>query len=112
MNYNLTINDREAFSYNLQAAWFEKAALFQTSPEAMGACFSAGLLADTQHPWEGAADYMDSIWDRYVLPILEGQKIIQVGHGHCPAPSCYWRIQYTNICSRCRGETVQKEDCC
>ena len=33
-------------------------------------------------------------------------------HYHCPAPGCYWRIQFIDTCSRCGGPTVQQEGCC
>jgi len=33
-------------------------------------------------------------------------------HYHCPAPTCYWRIQFGLTCSRCGGGTVRRADCC
>lgn len=33
-------------------------------------------------------------------------------HYHCPAPGCYWRIQFLPTCSRCGGPTVKQEGCC
>lgn len=33
-------------------------------------------------------------------------------HSHCPAITCYWRIQYSPTCSRCGGATVQTPGCC